>query len=75
MALRAKFKFEADVFFMILLRKIMKNTSASKEYSAAASGRSLFAQSPIIIWRRRRQKPFYTTPQNSILRMKMAICL
>ena len=29
MALRAKFKFETDVFFMILLRKIMKNTSVS----------------------------------------------
>ena len=34
MALRAKFKFETDVFFMILRSKIMKNTSASKEYSA-----------------------------------------
>jgi len=27
LALRAKFKFETDVFFMISLRKIMKNTS------------------------------------------------
>ena len=34
MALRAKFKFEPDVFFMILRSKIMKNTSGSKEYSA-----------------------------------------
>ena len=44
MALRAKFKFETDVFFMILLRKIMKNTSVSKEYSAAAGGKNLFTQ-------------------------------
>ena len=44
MALRAKFKFETDVFFMILLRKIMKNTSVSKEYSAAAGGKILFTQ-------------------------------
>ena len=35
LALRAKFKFETDVFFMILRSKIMKNTSVSKEYSAA----------------------------------------
>jgi hypothetical protein len=41
MALRAKFKFETDVFFMILLRKIMKNTSVSKEYSAAEGGKNL----------------------------------
>ena len=38
MALRAKFKFETDVFFMILRSKIMKNTSVSKEYFAAAGG-------------------------------------
>ncbi len=44
MALRAKFKFETDVFFMILLRKIMKNTSVSKEYSAAEGGKNLFTQ-------------------------------
>ncbi|MEY4134911.1 MAG: hypothetical protein RL386_1261, partial [Bacteroidota bacterium] len=44
LALRAKFKFETDVFFMILLRKIMKNTSVSKEYSAAAGGKNLFTQ-------------------------------
>jgi len=43
-ALRAKFKFETDVFFMILLRKIMKNTSVSKEYSAAVDGKRLFTQ-------------------------------
>jgi hypothetical protein len=44
MALRAKFKFETDVFFMILLRKIMKNTSVSKEYSAAEGDKNLFTQ-------------------------------
>jgi hypothetical protein len=44
MALRAKFKFETDVFFMILLRKIMKNTSVSKEYSAVVGGKNLFTQ-------------------------------
>ena len=44
MALCAKFKFETDVFFMILLRKIMKNTSVSKEYSAAEGGKKLFTQ-------------------------------
>ena len=44
-ALRAKFKFETDVFFMILLRKIMKNTSVSKEYSAAEGG-VLFVKRP-----------------------------
>jgi hypothetical protein len=41
MALRAEFKFETDVFFMILLCKIMKNTSVSKEYPAAAGGKKL----------------------------------
>ncbi|MEY4133887.1 MAG: hypothetical protein RL386_237, partial [Bacteroidota bacterium] len=41
MALRAKFKFETDVFFMILRSKIMKNTSVSKEYSAAVGGKNL----------------------------------
>jgi hypothetical protein len=44
MALRAKFKFETDVFFMILRSKIMKNTSVSKEYSAAVGGKNLFTQ-------------------------------
>ena len=43
LALRAKFKFETDVFFLILLRKIRKNTSVSKEYSAAAGGKNLRA--------------------------------
>ena len=40
-ALRAKLKFEPDVFFVILLRKITKNTSGSKEYSAAEGGKRL----------------------------------
>jgi hypothetical protein len=44
MALRAKFKFETDVFFMILRSKIMKNTSVSKEYSASEGGKNLFTQ-------------------------------
>jgi hypothetical protein len=44
MALRTKFRFETDVFFMILRSKIMKNTSVSKEYSAAAGGKNLFTQ-------------------------------
>ena len=44
MALRAKFKFETDVFFMILRSKIMKNTSVSKEHSAAEGGDRLFTQ-------------------------------
>jgi hypothetical protein len=47
MALRAKFKFETDVFFMILRSKIMKNTSVSEEYSAAAGGKNLFTQPQI----------------------------
>ena len=47
MALRAKFKFETEVFFMILRSKIMKNTSVSKEYSAAEGGRTLFAQTQL----------------------------
>jgi hypothetical protein len=49
MALRAKFKFKTDVFFMILLRKIMKNTSVLKEYPAAEGGKRLFTQPRIIL--------------------------
>ena len=49
MALRAKFKFETDVFLMILLRKIMKNTSVSKEYSAAEGGKRLFTHPQTIL--------------------------
>jgi len=44
MALCAKFKFETEVFFMILRSKIMKNTSVSKENSAAAGGKRLLTQ-------------------------------
>jgi hypothetical protein len=44
MALCAKFKFETDVFFMILRSKNMKNTSVLKEYSAAEGGKNLFTQ-------------------------------
>ena len=58
MALRAKFKFETDVIFMILLRKIMKITSVSKEYSAAEGGKNLFIQPQIIIWREAPKKYF-----------------
>jgi len=43
LVVRAKFKFETDVFFLILQNKIMKNTSVSKEYSAAAGGKNLWA--------------------------------
>ncbi|MEY4135828.1 MAG: hypothetical protein RL386_2178 [Bacteroidota bacterium] len=50
MALRAKLKFETDVFFMILRSKIMKNTSVSKEYSAAEGGKT-FLHNPKIISR------------------------
>jgi hypothetical protein len=46
-ALRAKLKFEPDVFFVILRSKITKNTSGSKEYSAAVGGKNLFTQPQI----------------------------
>ncbi|MEY4133878.1 MAG: hypothetical protein RL386_228 [Bacteroidota bacterium] len=58
MALRAKFKFETDVFFMIFLRKIMKNTSVSKEYSAAEGGKNLFTEPQLLFGAKRRKKPF-----------------
>jgi hypothetical protein len=51
MALRAKFKFETDVFFMILRSKIMKNTSVSKKYSAAEGGKNLFTQPQTLFYR------------------------
>jgi hypothetical protein len=47
-ALCAEFKFKTDVFFMILLRKIKKTTSVSKEYSAAEGGKRFLAQPPKI---------------------------
>ncbi len=49
LALRAKFKFETDVFFMILRSKIMKNTSVSKEYSAAEGGKNLFTEPRVYV--------------------------
>jgi hypothetical protein len=42
MALRAKFKFETDVFFTISRSEIVKNTSVSKAYSAAEGGKNFF---------------------------------
>ncbi|MFZ4427116.1 MAG: hypothetical protein ACOYOO_08155, partial [Saprospiraceae bacterium] len=42
MALRAKSKFEADVFFMILRSEIVKTTCRSEEYSVAEGGKRLF---------------------------------
>ena len=51
MALRAKFKFKTDVFFMILRSKIMKNTSVLKENSAAEGGKRLSTQPRTFIWR------------------------
>jgi hypothetical protein len=47
-ALRAKLKFETDVFFMILRSKIMKNTSVSKENSAAEGGKT-FLHNPRLV--------------------------
>ena len=44
MALRAKLYLDGDIFFMILLRKIMKKMSPSKESFAAAGGEMLFTQ-------------------------------
>jgi hypothetical protein len=44
MALCAKFKFETDVFFLLLRSKIRKNTSVSKEYSVAVGGERLFTR-------------------------------
>ena len=44
MALRAKLYLDWDIFFLILLRKIKKKMSQSKEYFAAAGGEILFTQ-------------------------------
>ena len=44
MALRAKLFLDGDIFFLILLRKIRKKMSPSKEYFAAAGGENLFTQ-------------------------------
>jgi hypothetical protein len=42
----AEFSFETDVFFMILLRKIMKNTSVSNFNLARSAEKILFTQPP-----------------------------
>jgi hypothetical protein len=59
----AEYSFKTDVFFMILLRKIMKNTSVLNLNLARSAMKRLFTQ-PLrrIFCRCRRQKPFYTTP-------------
>jgi hypothetical protein len=54
--------FETDVFFMILLRKIMKNTSVSNFNLARSAEKILFTQPHI----------FYTTSPNKILRGEAA---
>ena len=43
-ALRAKLNLDGDIFFLILLRKIRKKMSPSKEYFAAEGGKNLFTQ-------------------------------
>jgi hypothetical protein len=43
-ALRAKLYLDGDIVFLILLRKIRKTMSPSKEYFAAAGGENLFTQ-------------------------------
>ena len=40
----SKYSFETDVFFMILLRKIMKNTSVSNLNLARSAMKGLFTQ-------------------------------
>jgi hypothetical protein len=40
----AEYSFETDVFFMILLRKIMKNTSVSNFNLAQSAMKRLFTQ-------------------------------
>ena len=44
MALRAKSQLDGDFYFLILLRKIRKKKSPSKEYFAAEGGKRLFTQ-------------------------------
>jgi hypothetical protein len=41
MALRAKLCFDGDIFFLILIRKIRKKMSPSKEYFFACGGKRL----------------------------------
>ena len=42
MALRITLSLDGDIFFLILLRKIRKKMSPSKEYFAAAGGEIFF---------------------------------
>jgi hypothetical protein len=44
LAPRAKLNLDEDIFFLILLNKIRKKMSSSKEYSAAAGGENLSTQ-------------------------------
>ena len=46
LVLYAKLYLDGDIIFMILLRKIMKMMSPSKESFAAAGGEMLFTQPP-----------------------------
>jgi hypothetical protein len=46
----AEYAFETDVFFMILLRKIMKNTSVSNLNLAQSAVKKLFTQHQKRIW-------------------------
>jgi hypothetical protein len=55
----AEYYFEIDVFFMILLCKIMKNTSVSNFNLARSALKRLFTQP---------QKPFYTTSNGYLAR-------
>jgi hypothetical protein len=63
LALRAKLYLDGDIFFLILLRKIRKKMSPSKEYFAAAGGENLFTQ-PLKtqFGAQRQEKSFYRTP-------------
>jgi hypothetical protein len=48
LALRAKLYLDGDIFFLILLSKIRKKMSPSKESFAAEAGKRLFTQPQII---------------------------
>jgi len=49
LALRAKLSWDGDIFFLILLCKISKKMSPSKESFAAEGGISLYEQPKIIL--------------------------
>ena len=51
----SKGNLDGDIFFLILLRKIRKKMSLSRECFAAAGGEILFTQAPKIISRRKKQ--------------------